>query len=171
MLEFALLYRKLLDELTCIREMKLRSYELSEMEWIIAKKLSGVLKIFKQATLFFSAQTPNLSKVIPAMDYIDKHLASGALNTTYLPSIRASMLIGKRLLNKYYNMTDYSEVYHISMVLDPKRKLNYFRSAGWEEDWIEMAHEIVEEEFNRGYAGMSPELEEPEVASVCPPYL
>lgn len=118
------------------------------------------------------------------MDYIDKHLASGALNTTYLPSIRASMLIGKRLLNKYYNMTDYSEVYRIAMgkfiflysqvsqlmsvhsVLDPKRKLDYFRSAGWEEEWIETAREIVEEEFDRGYAGMSPELEEPEAASV-----
>jgi len=27
-------------------------------------------------------------------------------------------------------------------------------------------HEIVKEEFDRGYVGMSPELEEPEVASV-----
>ena len=49
------------------------------------------------------------------MDYIDKHLASGALNAKYLPSIQASMLIGKRLLNKYYNMTDHSEVYRIAM--------------------------------------------------------
>jgi len=118
------------------------------------------------------------------MHYIDKHLVSGALNTMYLPSIRASMLIGKRLLNKYYNMKDYLEVYHITMgklkflyswvlqlmsvhsVLDPKHKLNYFWSAGWEEDWIETAHEIIEEEFDRGYVGMSSELEEPEVASV-----
>ena len=37
-----------------------------------------------------------------------------------------------------------------------------------EEQWIEMAHEIVEEEFDRGYAGMLPELEKPEAASVCP---
>ena len=49
------------------------------------------------------------------MDYIDKHLASGALNAKYLPSIQASMLIGKRLLNKYYNVTDHSEVYQIAM--------------------------------------------------------
>ena len=47
-------------------------------------------------------------------------------------------------------------------------KLNYFQSAGWEEEWIETACEIVEEEFDRGYAGMSPELEEPEAALVCP---
>ena len=49
------------------------------------------------------------------MDYIDKHLASGAFNAKYLPSIQASMLIGKRLLNKYYNVTDHSEVYRIAM--------------------------------------------------------
>jgi len=49
------------------------------------------------------------------MDYIEKHLASGALNTKYLLSIQASMLIGKQLLNKYYNMTNYSEVYWIDM--------------------------------------------------------
>jgi hypothetical protein len=39
-------------------------------------------------------------------------------------------------------------------VLDPKRKLDYFRSAGWEEKWIETAREIVEAEFDRGYAEM-----------------
>ena len=49
------------------------------------------------------------------MDYIDKHLASGAVNAKYLPLIQASMLIGKQLLNKYYNMTDHSEVYRIAM--------------------------------------------------------
>ena len=49
------------------------------------------------------------------MDSIDKHLTSGALNAKYLPSIQASMFIGKRLLNKYYNMTDHSEVYRIAM--------------------------------------------------------
>jgi hypothetical protein len=51
------------------------------------------------------------------MDFIDKHLASDALNAKYLPSIQASMLIGKRLLNKYYNVTDHSEVYRIAMCM------------------------------------------------------
>ena len=72
-------------------------------------------KIFKEATLFFLGSTPNLSKVIPAMDYIDKHLVSGYHNRKYLLSIQASMLIRKWLLNKYYNMTDHSEVYLIAM--------------------------------------------------------
>ena len=106
------------------------------------------------------------------MDFIDKHLATGSTDPKYLPSIQASMLIGKQLLNKYYNMTDNSEVYRIAMgkkpfhflnflrlkppllVLDPRCKLDYFRTAGWEEEWIETAQEIVREEFDRNYAGL-----------------
>jgi hypothetical protein len=49
------------------------------------------------------------------MDYVDKHLASSSLDAVYLPSIKASMLIRKRLLNKYYDLTDHSEVYRIAM--------------------------------------------------------
>lgn len=45
MLEFAILYRKPLDDLTNKREMKLRLYELSEAEWKIAEQLSGILKV------------------------------------------------------------------------------------------------------------------------------
>jgi hypothetical protein len=45
MLQFALAYRTPLDDLTGIREMKLRSYELSEEEWKIADQLAGVLDV------------------------------------------------------------------------------------------------------------------------------
>ena len=31
-------------------------------------------------------------------------------------------------------------------------KLAYFKKAGWEPDWIETAHEIVRNEYNRSYA-------------------
>jgi len=52
-------------------------------------------------------------------------------------------------------------------VLDPRRKLNYFRAAGWEEEWIEVARKIVREEFDRGYAGICLESEDEELPSVC----
>jgi len=56
MLEFALLYRKLLDELTGMWEMKLQLYELSEIEWTIAKNLSCVLKVHRFTSLQFVTQ-------------------------------------------------------------------------------------------------------------------
>lgn len=53
MLEFAILYRKPLDDLTNNRDMKLRSYELSEEEWIIAEQLAGILKVRCQVIIDF----------------------------------------------------------------------------------------------------------------------
>lgn len=79
------------------------------------KFLPQFLQIFKDATLFFSRGTPNLPTVIPAMDHLDSFLATAALDDQYLPSIQASVTIGKKLLNKYYDMTDHSEVYRIAM--------------------------------------------------------
>jgi hypothetical protein len=72
-------------------------------------------QILKDATLFFSRGTPNLATVIPAMDHIDERFATDAMNSSYEPAIRASLGVAKATLNRYYNMTDHSEVYRIAM--------------------------------------------------------
>lgn len=69
--------------------------------------------------MFFSRSTPNLAKVIPAMDHIDEHLTASALNSKYHPAIQAALAVGKKLLDKYYTMTDQSEVYRIAMSTYP----------------------------------------------------
>jgi len=74
-----------------------------------------LIQIFKDATLFFSRATPNLAKVIPAMDHIDQHLSTAARNNSYKPCIQAAVAMGKKLLNKYYSYTDHSELYRIAM--------------------------------------------------------
>ena len=78
--------------------------------------------------------------------------------------------MAKKTLNRYYNQTDHSEVYHITMGMLPssfqcgslnlvlngiasKFKLNYFCKAGWEQDWIDTAKVIVCFEFNHKYSG------------------
>ncbi|KAF8150997.1 hypothetical protein B0H34DRAFT_825189 [Crassisporium funariophilum] len=62
--------------------------------------------------------------------------------------------MGKQTLNQYYNKTDHSEVYRIAMVLHPCQKHQYFKTAGWEDVWIETAHNIVWEEFDQTYMFM-----------------
>ncbi|PPQ84552.1 hypothetical protein CVT26_002899 [Gymnopilus dilepis] len=61
---------------------------------------------------------PNLASVIPAMDHIDKVLAS-ASDSPYQFSLAicAALAISKNVMNRYYNKTDHSEVYQIAMVL------------------------------------------------------
>jgi len=131
------------------------------------------MQIFKDATLYFSHGTPNLATIIPAMDHIDKVLATSAGNASkFSPTIRAALTIGKTTMNKYYNLTDQSEVYRIAMgmcraatytkiitntlfsVLHPCHKLEYFKKCDWEAVWIDSAHQIVCDEFDQSYSSL-----------------
>ncbi|THH16129.1 hypothetical protein EW146_g4452 [Bondarzewia mesenterica] len=125
MLQFALEYRKALDAIAGDQEMDLRSFELLKDEWRIAAQLCDVLKILKDATMFFSRSTPNLATVIPAMDHIDHELATNILR---------------------------SEEYTPAIFLHPRHKTSYFTGANWEPKWIEAVKGIVCTEFNRSYA-------------------
>ena len=49
------------------------------------------------------------------MDHIDAHLTTATQNTRYSIAIRAALEIGNKTFNRYYNKTDYSEVYRIAM--------------------------------------------------------
>ena len=50
------------------------------------------------------------------------------------------------------------------LVLHPCHKLHYFKTAGWEDEWIDTARDIVREEFDRTYAFM--DLDDDEVVSI-----
>ncbi|KAJ3816744.1 hypothetical protein F5878DRAFT_549442, partial [Lentinula raphanica] len=86
---------------------------LSEKEWEVVE---GLVSVLKEATLFFSTNGANLSSVIPAMDRIDEVFASGILNEETLSQpIRHALTVGKRTLNKYYALSDDSDLYRIAM--------------------------------------------------------
>ncbi|KAJ3816135.1 hypothetical protein F5880DRAFT_1449194, partial [Lentinula raphanica] len=88
--------------------------------------------------MLFSADGSNLATVIPAMDAIDEAFASGILDRDNIFSepMRHALGIGKKTLKKYYSLTDDSDLYRMAMVLHPKYKLEYFRNANWEQEWI-----------------------------------
>ncbi|KAF8266786.1 hypothetical protein EI94DRAFT_1583587 [Lactarius quietus] len=152
MLEFSLQYREALDAITSDRDMKLCTYKMDKDKWEIACQLCEVLKIFKDATLFFSRDgVPNLATMIPAMDHIDEVLATHTTNRQFSISIQVALTVGKRTLNHYYSKTDFSEVYGIAMVLHPCHKLEYFKNAGWSDKWHTTAHQIVHDTFELNY--------------------
>jgi len=104
------------------------------------------------------------------MDHIDEHLATVAIDNEYPLAIKAALAIGKKTLNRYYDKTDHSEVFRIAMgmhfltfppffpylllVLHPHHKLQYFKNAGWQDEWIERAEEIVCTVFDLSYGSM-----------------
>ena len=47
-----------------------------------------------------------MASVIPAMDHLDEHLASIATSLKYGRAIKATVALGKRTLNKYYDNMD-----------------------------------------------------------------
>ncbi|KAE9390198.1 hypothetical protein BT96DRAFT_781871, partial [Gymnopus androsaceus JB14] len=94
----------------------------------------------KDATEFFSSNLPNISAVIPAMDQLDKNFAVGILNNHILSApLRHAISIGKRTINKYYELSDSSDIYSISMVLHPSYKTTYFTRLNWSDSWINEA--------------------------------
>lgn len=106
------------------------------------------------------------------MDHIDKVLATSSDSPRkFCLAIRAALAIGKAAMNKYYNKTDQSELYRIAMstvsftniysilililaVLHPRRKLEYFKKQNWEREWIQVAQDIIRDEFDRSYASL-----------------
>jgi len=73
-------------------------------------------QIFKDATLFFSQGTLNLVMVISAMDVINSMIATMLeASQKFCLAICTALAVGSMTLNKYYNKTDNSEVYCISM--------------------------------------------------------
>ncbi|KAI0363453.1 hypothetical protein BV20DRAFT_958248 [Pilatotrama ljubarskyi] len=155
MLDVAVQYRSPLDTLCAAREYGLRAYELTADEWTIARELRDVLKIFKDATLFFSCDTPNLAMVIPAMDHIDNTLMDYTRpGSTLAPPISAALRLAKKTLNKYYKLSDLSATYRIAMVLHPGHKLEYFKKARWPTHWVKTARDMVHEEYGSSYCDM-----------------
>ncbi|THU92633.1 hypothetical protein K435DRAFT_598527, partial [Dendrothele bispora CBS 962.96] len=95
--------------------------------------------------------------VIPAMDRIDDLLGEqeegGILvDQRHWPlhhSVKAALGLAKNLMNHYYQLTDDSSVYRISMVLHPGLKLEYFRQHEWEEEWVRQAERLTRVEYER----------------------
>lgn len=110
------------------------------------------------------------------MDHIDNYLATTIRNKSVSTGLKSALALGKRTLNRYYNLTDSSDIYRIAMgtffyllttsitnfflVLHPRHKLKYFENAGWKKDWIDSARGIVRDEFDRTYAFMDIEVDE-----------
>ncbi|CDO75086.1 hypothetical protein BN946_scf185010.g11 [Trametes cinnabarina] len=152
MVKFALSYKKGLKKLTSDPDLGLREYELSAEEWQLAEQLQALLKVFFDATTFFSSSQPNLAQVIPAMDLIDEKLATACIDSSLHPSIQVAARLAKDTLNKYYSKTDISDVYRIAMVLHPRYKLRYFKDHTWDQDWIDEAREITYNIYTSRYA-------------------
>ncbi|KAJ7580325.1 hypothetical protein C8J56DRAFT_731630, partial [Mycena floridula] len=112
LLVFVLKYAAVIDDIAGNKDFNLCKYELDIAEWRIVKDLVTVLA---KATVFFSQDTVcTISSVIPMMDRIDA-LLTGQASKSIHPSVKIAVLLAKKTLNRYYSLTDTSDVYRIAM--------------------------------------------------------
>ncbi|KIJ10865.1 hypothetical protein PAXINDRAFT_85383 [Paxillus involutus ATCC 200175] len=157
MLCFALKYHKPIDKITVDKNLpKLRKYQLTDAEWMVLRELITVLKCYKQATLYFSWNLATTAGVIPAMDRLDNHLKSAGMDEALHPAIWAAMKLACNKMDQYWRKTDDSNVYHITMVLHPGLKLQYFRTQDREEEWVKVAENLTHEEYVDNYKDKVP---------------
>lgn len=146
----------------------------------------SAIQIFLDATQHFSRDDASIADVIPAMDLLDETLSNDSLNTNYTLPIRAAVNLGKKIINKYYNKTDDTEAYriamgkcsslsnltwttkHITLVLHPSHKLEYFKLARWPAEWIQTAEDITREEYRQTYATQAMTTSQPSTAELRP---
>ena len=75
--------------------------------------------MYKDATLFFSQDNVvTIAHVVLTMDRIDAMLSNSA-TMPLTPAIKHALSFARRLMDKYYSKTDFSNVYRIAMGMSP----------------------------------------------------
>ncbi|KAH9912053.1 uncharacterized protein BXZ73DRAFT_11944, partial [Epithele typhae] len=91
--------------------------------------------ILKDATLFFSRKEANLGHVLASMEHIRTTLQGDKKN--YSPAISMAFKAGLKTFEKYYYLTDSSDLYRIAMVLNPRYKLSYAQTdLKYTQSWV-----------------------------------
>jgi len=102
------------------------------------------------------------------MDTIDHAFTTASMDDdNFSLPIKVALELGKRIMNKYYNLTDESEIYHVSIgtlflfiallclthfiVLHPGLKTQYFKDNKWPQNWQDNVIAITRKSFDEEY--------------------
>jgi hypothetical protein len=137
-------------------------YKLAPEEWKLLESVRKFLKAFKMVTNHVCAEShPTLAVAVPMYnflldkleDYRDAHPDSSAIKAA------ADASISK--LKLYYSKAG-AEIYPVATMLDPRFKADYYRTHGWEQEWVEEALAAIDRVFARYRASPAPRVHERE---------
>jgi len=136
----------------CTSEPSLEQFLLTPTEWNILQQLDPIMAPFVEATEYFSqTKVPLLHAVIPMMDKLDTFLRDIANNAALHISVRHAAACAVAVLSKYYQKTDTSIIYRLTMLLHPRLKKAYFLAHNWLLEWIEEAIRLLRAWFRKHY--------------------
>ena len=69
---------------------------------------------YKKATIFFSKDSASIAAVIPAMDKLDNKMNKQTKQPLH-PAVVSAMKLAKNKMDRYWKITDLSNVYRIAM--------------------------------------------------------
>ncbi|KAJ7579614.1 hypothetical protein C8J56DRAFT_1006570 [Mycena floridula] len=138
------------------KDLNLKSFKLTEGQWVLSKDLCDLLDCLKEPTLLFSkGKTALICDVIPAFDELIDLLDNASELESYPNVCRVAAHAGKLVAQKYFDIIGGCEAYEIAIVMCPSRKLQWFRDHGRSEVQIRRIRDRVISRFNETYKAPS----------------
>ncbi|CAB4492734.1 unnamed protein product [Rhizophagus irregularis] len=131
--------RKLKEPLNILSnsDSNLRPFTINEDEWINLLEIEELLKYFAKATKQICGETyPTLSYVIPIYNILLNKLEDFRDTPNRFENGKEAAINAINKLKIYYNKTD-STLYAVSLILDPRLKVEYMKDNEWETQWVD----------------------------------
>ncbi|CAB5383608.1 unnamed protein product [Rhizophagus irregularis] len=139
--------RKLKEPLNILSnsDSNLRSFTINEDKWINLLEIEELLKYFAKATKQICGEAyPTLSYVIPIYNILLNKLEDFRDTPNRFENGKEVAINAINKLKIYYNKTD-STLYAVSLILDPRLKVEYMKNNEWETQWVDRTKKTVSE--------------------------
>ena len=108
---------------------------ITSEEWDIFEDIVKFLAIFKDLTEKMSQNAPTVFWIIPLFNILFDHVEDVADDNNQPEFIREAATQARHKLKEYYSKTNTTTM--LCTLLDPRRKLLYFRKRKFNKEWIE----------------------------------
>ncbi|CAB5194151.1 unnamed protein product [Rhizophagus irregularis] len=146
--------RKLKEPLNILSnsDSNLRPFTINEDEWINLLEIEELLKYFAKATKQICGEAyPTLSYVIPIYNILLNKLEDFRDTPNRFENGKEAAINAINKLKIYYNKTDLT-LYAVSLILDPRLKVEYIKDNEWEIQWVDRTKKTVSELYMTLYA-------------------
>ncbi|KIJ59521.1 hypothetical protein HYDPIDRAFT_62087, partial [Hydnomerulius pinastri MD-312] len=149
-LDAHLYFEKVIKQLTVAAELK--SFQLTDGQWPLAGTLADILLLLSDPTKLFSrAEVPLIPNSVPMFTRLEGGLCSVSNDAELPPVIRVAVYAGVLLSEKYYDVMDECEVYRITIVMSPDKKLQWFTANGYSSAVVAQIRALVVSWWQENY--------------------
>ncbi|EJD02902.1 uncharacterized protein FOMMEDRAFT_84803, partial [Fomitiporia mediterranea MF3/22] len=148
---YFLLY-PIVQQLTGIREYKLQSFILSDTQLALARELREVLSIIEEPTCLFSqAKVPLVAEVLPMLLVVQRALRQASEDQSQPHVFWIAAHAGSIVCQKYYALSDESEVYYMAIVMSPDKKMSWFLKENFTLQEVTEIQKLVVSHWEESY--------------------